>query len=126
MWPTPETLNFQPPRYTAANGKQAGDAPAKTPAPATRSAKPSKALDTHVIYCGDHLEQLRKLPPQCVDLIYIDPPFNSNHNYEVFRGETKEKAGVLLALARMGSSSRWAITWSSAGITARGSVTPPK
>jgi hypothetical protein len=24
-------------------------------------------------------------------LIYIDPPFNSNRNYEVFWGETKEK-----------------------------------
>jgi DNA modification methylase len=26
-----------------------------------------------------------------VDLIYIDPPFNSNRNCEVFWGETKEK-----------------------------------
>ena len=26
-----------------------------------------------------------------MDLIYIDPPFNSNRNYEVFWGETKEK-----------------------------------
>jgi DNA modification methylase len=26
-----------------------------------------------------------------VDLIYIDPPFNSNRNDEVFWGETKEK-----------------------------------
>jgi hypothetical protein len=26
-----------------------------------------------------------------VDLIYIDPPFNSNRNYEVFWGETREK-----------------------------------
>ena len=36
-------------------------------------------------------EELRKLPEACVDLIYIDPPFNSNRNYEVFWGETKEK-----------------------------------
>ena len=48
-------------------------------------------MDTRVIYCGDHLEQLPKLPAACVDLIYIDPPFNSNRNYEVFWGETKEK-----------------------------------
>jgi adenine specific DNA methylase Mod len=34
---------------------------------------------------------LRKLPEACVDLIYINPPFNSNRNYEVFWGETKEK-----------------------------------
>lgn len=48
-------------------------------------------LDTRVIYCGDNLEQLKKLPEACIDLIYIDPPFNSNRNYEVFWGETKEK-----------------------------------
>src|SRR5665213_2006705 len=53
--------------------------------------KPSALLDTRVIYCGDNLEQLAKLPDACVDLIYIDPPFNSNRNYEVFWGETKEK-----------------------------------
>jgi 16S rRNA G966 N2-methylase RsmD len=52
---------------------------------------PSSLLDTRVIYCGDCLEQLRKLPAACIDLIYIDPPFNSNRNYEVFCGETKEK-----------------------------------
>ncbi len=53
--------------------------------------RPSALLDTRVIYCGDNLEQLKKLPDACVDLIYIDPPFNSNRNYEVFWGETKEK-----------------------------------
>jgi DNA modification methylase len=51
----------------------------------------SALIDTRVIYCGDCLEQLSKLPDGCVDLIYIDPPFNSNRNYEVFWGETKEK-----------------------------------
>ncbi len=54
-------------------------------------AKPSAVIDTRVIYCGDNLEQLGKLPNECIDLIYIDPPFNSNRNYEVFWGETKEK-----------------------------------
>jgi adenine specific DNA methylase Mod len=46
---------------------------------------------TGVIYCGDNLAQLPKLPDASIDLIYIDPPFNSNRNYEVFWGETKEK-----------------------------------
>jgi len=58
------------------------------PAPA---GKPSPLLDTRVIYCGDNLVQLAKLPDACVDLIYIDPPFNSNRNYEVFWGEKREK-----------------------------------
>ncbi|MBI3661431.1 MAG: site-specific DNA-methyltransferase [Acidobacteria bacterium] len=56
----------------------------------SRAAKPSNLLDTRVIYCGDNLDQLKKLPDACVDLVYIDPPFNSNRNYEVFWGETKE------------------------------------
>jgi DNA modification methylase len=49
------------------------------------------SVDTQVIYCGDNLDKLRNLPDGCVDLIYIDPPFNSNRNYEVFWGEAKEK-----------------------------------
>ena len=57
----------------------------------TTVGKPSALIDTRVIYCGDNLEQLKKLPENSVDLIYIDPPFNSNRNYEVFWGETKEK-----------------------------------
>jgi|CXWL01.1.fsa_nt_gi hypothetical protein len=75
--------------------------PSRTPTPAARAPttrRPSSLLDTRVIYCGDNLEQLAKLPDGCVDLIYIsqirrggDPPFNSNRNYEVFWGETKEK-----------------------------------
>lgn len=48
-------------------------------------------LDTGVIWCGDNLEKLKTFPAESVDLVYIDPPFNSNRNYEVFWGETKEK-----------------------------------
>jgi DNA modification methylase len=60
-------------------------------APTGRASRPSSLIDTRVVYCGDNLEQLKKLPDACIDLIYIDPPFNSNRNYEVFWGETKEK-----------------------------------
>jgi DNA modification methylase len=64
-------------------------------APAVPAGRPSALLDTRVVYCGDNLEQLAKLPDGCVDLIYIDPLFNSNRTVkqlgEVFWGETKEK-----------------------------------
>jgi DNA modification methylase len=63
----------------------------ETPRTAPDKVRPSPLLDTRVIYCGDNLVQLAKLPDACVDLIYIDPPFNSNRNYEVFWGETREK-----------------------------------
>jgi len=46
-----------------------------------RASRPSSLLDTRVVYCGDCLEQLEKLPDNCVDLGYIDPPFNSDRNY---------------------------------------------
>jgi DNA modification methylase len=50
-------------------------------------------VDSEVVYCGDNLDQLAKLPDACVDLVYIDPPFNSSRNYEVFwtNEEKREK-----------------------------------
>jgi len=59
--------------------------------------KPSALVDTRVIYCGDNLDQLKKLPDECIDLIYIDPPFNSNRNYEGFWGKTKIPVESLLS-----------------------------
>lgn len=49
-------------------------------------------MKTNVIYCGDNLEVLpNNVPNDSVDLIYIDPPFNSNRKYEVFWGERVER-----------------------------------
>jgi len=52
------------------------------------AARGASVIQTQLIYCGDNLQKLRDLPGACVDLIYIDPPFNSNRNYEVFWGDT--------------------------------------
>jgi DNA modification methylase len=43
------------------------------------------------IYCGDCEEVLSQFPAGYADLVYIDPPFNSNRNYEVFWGDVQEK-----------------------------------
>ena len=64
---------------------------ARKSASTPRGRRASALTDTSIIYCGDNLDQLPRFPNACVDLIYIDPPFNSNRNYEVFWGETKEK-----------------------------------
>ena len=49
-------------------------------------------METNVIYCGDNLEVMPKyIDDESVDLIYIDPPFNSNRLYEVFWGEAVER-----------------------------------
>ncbi len=33
------------------------------------------------IFTGDNLDILRGINSECVDLIYLDPPFNSNRTY---------------------------------------------
>ncbi|MCP4250214.1 MAG: site-specific DNA-methyltransferase [bacterium] len=77
-----------------ARKRTAAKPPAKRrSAAAARAERSSALLDTRIVYCGDSQDQLGKLPDSCVDLIYIDPPFNSNRNYKVFWGETKEMRG---------------------------------
>jgi DNA modification methylase len=52
---------------------------------------PKHQLKPFTIYCGDNLKMLNEIPDESVDLVYIDPPFNSNRNYEVFWGDVAEK-----------------------------------
>ena len=41
-------------------------------------------MQNRTLYFGDNLEILRKkIPDEIFDLIYLDPPFNSNRNYNV-------------------------------------------
>ena len=39
------------------------------------------------LVCGDNLDVLKDLPGECVDLIYLDPPFNSNQFYVAAFGD---------------------------------------
>ncbi len=46
-------------------------------------------LETNVLYYGDNLDVLRKhIPDESIDLIYLDPPFNSNRSYNVLFRES--------------------------------------
>ncbi len=41
-------------------------------------------MKTNVLYYGDNLDILRHhIPDESVDLIYLDPPFNSRRSYNV-------------------------------------------
>ncbi len=48
----------------------------------------------NTLFYGDNLEILREyVPDESVDLVYLDPPFNSNRNYNVlFRDESGRHA----------------------------------
>lgn len=48
------------------------------------------SLETGVLYREDNLYQLSVMPSESVDLIYLDPPFFSNRNYEVIWGDEAE------------------------------------
>jgi len=50
----------------------------------------------NTLYYGDNLEVLRKyFPDECVDLIYLDPPFNSKAEYSVlFKEVTGEESAA--------------------------------
>ena len=43
---------------------------------------------TNTLYYGDNLHVLREhIASESVDLVYLDPPFNSNANYNIlFKG----------------------------------------
>ncbi|MFM5981037.1 MAG: site-specific DNA-methyltransferase, partial [Sphaerospermopsis kisseleviana] len=46
------------------------------------------------LYYGDNLQVLREnIPDESIDLIYLDPPFNSKANYNIiFKNATGEKS----------------------------------
>jgi len=77
----------QLPRGNQRSRMEAGTALLLSPALATL---PQPDLQTDVIYRRDNREQLAKLPAECIDLIYLDPPFFSNRQYEVIWGDEAE------------------------------------
>jgi adenine specific DNA methylase Mod len=49
-----------------------------------RQARDSRADAANQLFYGDNLDVLRaSIHDESVDLIYLDPPFNSNANYNV-------------------------------------------
>ena len=47
-----------------------------------------KAITANTLFYGDNLPILRKhIPDESIDLVYLDPPFNSNRSNNVLVGE---------------------------------------
>src|SRR5579872_867719 len=55
-------------------------------------------MDTNVLYYGDNLDILRRyIPNESVDLVYLDPPFNSQRDYNViFKSEAGRRSDAQL------------------------------
>ena len=56
----------------------------------------------NTLYYGDNLKILRDyIKDESVDLIYLDPPFNSNRNYSAF---FKDESGILHIVSQLRSN----------------------
>ena len=58
-----------------------------------------KPITQNTLFYGDNLPILREhVPDESIDLIYLDPPFNSNRSYNVlFKNERGEEAEAQIA-----------------------------
>ena len=58
---------------------------------------PPKSLTRNILFYGDNLPILREyIPDESVDLIYLDPPFNSNRSYNVlFKDESGKMSSIM-------------------------------
>ena len=64
-------------------------------------------MTKNVLYYGDNLDIMRRyLPDESIDLVYLDPPLNSNTNYNVLFAE---KDGSKAASQIQAFSDTW--TW---------------
>ena len=43
-------------------------------------------MDDNALYYGDCLDWMREWPDESIDLVYLDPPFNSNADYNIIFG----------------------------------------
>ncbi|MCA0290505.1 MAG: restriction endonuclease [Actinobacteria bacterium] len=61
------------------------------------------------LYYGDNLQVLREsIPDDSVDLVYLDPPFNSNRNYNVIFGKhLKQADGAAAQIEAFGDTWAW-------------------
>jgi site-specific DNA-methyltransferase (adenine-specific) len=48
-------------------------------------------VKTGVVYCGDCLLKLKSLPTESIDLVYIDPPFNSRRDHTAISREQEKR-----------------------------------
>lgn len=54
---------------------------------------PPTSLPTNILFYGDNLKILRdRIPAASVDLVYLDPPFNSNRTYNILFKDEHGKA----------------------------------
>jgi len=64
--------------------------------------------DGNALFYGDNLDVLASMPDECVDLVYLDPPFNSNRNFNViFNRHAQGSGGASAQIQAFGDTWTW-------------------
>jgi len=51
-------------------------------------------VDENLLYYGDNLDVLRRhVKDESIDLVYLDPPFKSNQDYNGYSGVVQGRCG---------------------------------
>ena len=89
------------------------------------------SLSANLLYYGDNLDVLRRhVKDESVDLVYLDPPFNSNRDYNViFADKSGEKSEAEIVAFedswRWGEESQRAYEWLAQSAVNKGAVSTP-
>lgn len=62
---------------------------------------------SNTLYYGDCLDVMSDFPDQCIDLIYLDPPFNSNQKYRAIFKASGLSVAPQLTLDPQTAQGRW-------------------
>jgi site-specific DNA-methyltransferase (adenine-specific) len=86
----PKTKPSIAPKRPQRVSRKAGMKAAPDDTPATIGGDDRRGLSAepkNLLYYGDNLDVLRQVKDECVDLVYLDPPFNSSQDYNVLFAE---------------------------------------
>jgi len=67
-------------------------------------------VENRTIFCRDNLDVLRGINSECIDLIYLDPPFNKNKKFTAPIGSSAEGAEFSDIFREEDVKSEWLVT----------------
>ena len=68
-------------------------------------------IENRTIYCKDNLDILREIDNNCIDMIYLDPPFNSNKYWHAPVGAHAEGASFKDIFGSDDVDPAWMLQW---------------
>ncbi|MYF20245.1 MAG: hypothetical protein F4218_06420 [Synechococcus sp. SB0677_bin_5] len=67
-------------------------------------------MENRTIFCDDNIDVLQGINAECVDLIYLDPPFNKNKRFIAPIGSSAEGAEFTDIFREEDVKDEWLVT----------------